>query len=444
VAERSLTNEVRSSAELAVGGSDCIERVSLKEGLTEVPRCLLDSAPRVRFLDLSGNDLTTLPEWLPELQNLEVLFVSYNRFSHVPEILGKMPKLRMLGMRGNQIEQLSGAALPSSLIWLTLTDNFLQSLPPELGKVPGLRKLLLAGNRLERLPQTFRDARALELIRLSANRFDEFPPWLFLPPTLAWVAIAGNPCTQGATTELAPHKTISWDHLALGEKLGQGASGETFRATLRKVDGSVEDVAVKVFAGAVSSDGDAADEMLAAVSAGRHPCLVSTRGALVDHPQGRGGLVLDLVPSSFKPLAKPPSFDSCTRDVYAEGENFTYERILSLAGDIASAACYLHAQGIVHGDLYAHNTLVSGNQALTSDFGAACLYRDISMPVADLIERVEVRAFGVLLDELVVRASSEVAPADLAVVRDLVTRCTSPDVLQRPCFAELLSVFGGM
>jgi hypothetical protein len=434
-----MIKEVRSSAELAASRGDRIERVSLKEGLTEVPRSILDCAPRVRLLDLSGNLLTSLPDWLPELTELEVLFLSYNRFSYVPEILGKMPRLRMIGMRGNQIEQLSGTALPSSLIWLTLTDNFLHTVPPELGRVPGLQKLLLAGNRLERLPDTFREASALELIRLSANRFESFPEWLFTLPSLAWAAFAGNPCTKGSGVEGALNQAISWNQIALGEKLGQGASGETFRATLTNVHGSIEDVAVKVFARAISSDGDAADEIRAAVSAGRHPCIVSTRAALTDHPEGRGGLVLDLVPSSFKPLAKPPSFDSCTRDVYAEEERFSYEQIVSIGRDIAQGASHLHRCGLVHGDLYAHNTLVSGNRALVSDFGAACFYRVNEALNSHLVERVEVRAFGILLEELVMRASPEGSNSNLQPLRELVVLCTSPDVERRPCFEEVFS-----
>lgn len=428
---------VRSSAELAALSSCEIERVHLEEGLTEVPRSILACAPRARLLDLSGNLLTALPDWLPELTELEVLFLSYNRFSHVPEILGKMPRLRMIGMRGNQIEQLSGAALPSSLIWLTLTDNFLQTVPPELGRVSGLQKLLLAGNRLERLPETFREASALELIRLSANRFESFPEWLFQLPSLAWAAVAGNPCTKVSSNAGLVNQTISWNQIALGEKLGQGASGETFRATLTSRDGSSEDVAVKVFAGAVSSDGDAADEIHAAVSAGRHPCLVSTRGALVDHPEGRGGLVLDLVPSAFKPLAKPPSFDSCTRDVYSGEERFSYEQIVSFGRDVALGASHLHQCGFVHGDLYAHNTLVSGDRALVSDFGAACFYRGNKALNGHLVERVEVRAFGILLEELLERAVVSKAYSQLRDIRDLVIRCTSPDVTQRPCFEEV-------
>ncbi len=435
--EPSIAKEVRSSTELAAGRGARIEKVCLKEGLTEVPRSILECAPRVRLLDLSGNLLTALPDWLPELTELEVLFLSYNRFSHVPEILGKMSRLRMIGMRGNQIEKLSGAALPSPLIWLTLTDNFLRTVPPELGRMPGLQKLLLAGNRLERLPETFREAGALELIRLSANRFESFPEWLFQLPSLAWAAVAGNPCTKGGCGEGALNQAVSWNSIILGEKLGEGASGETFRATVRNDDGSSEDVAVKVFARAISSDGDAADEIRAAVSAGRHPCLVSTRAALTDHPEGRGGLVLDLVPSAFKPLARPPSFDSCTRDVYSQEERFSSAQIVSIGRDVAQGASHLHQCGLVHGDLYAHNTLVSGNRALVSDFGAACFYRGNKAINERLVERVEVRAFGILLEELVMRALPDGLSSNLQALRELVTRCTSPDVMQRPCFEEV-------
>ena len=56
---------------------------------------------------------------------------------------------------------------------------------------------------------------------------------------------------------------------------------------------------------------------------------------------------------------------------------------MRLAHGIASAASPLHAQGILHGDLYAHNILaIPTGQALLGDFGAASFFEVAAPEVA--------------------------------------------------------------
>ena len=69
---------------------------------------------------------------------------------------------------------------------------------------------------------------------------------------------------------------------------------------------------------------------------------------------------------------------------------------------VASAVAHLHARGVVHGDLYAHNTMVDGQgDALLGDFGAAAVYDPARSPLAARLQRLEVRALGLLVQELV-------------------------------------------
>ena len=58
----------------------------------------------------------------------------------------------------------------------------------------------------------------------------------------------------------------------------------------------------------------------------------------------------------------------------------------------------------MHGDLYAHNILVNeSGHSLLGDFGAASSY-DLNDSIAGLaLERLEVRAFGCLLEDLLDR-----------------------------------------
>jgi hypothetical protein len=428
---------VHSLAELRAHADKKIRHVCIREELTSVPQEILEFAPNVEVLDLSANRLCSVPEWIGELSKLKVLFLSNNCFTEVPRTVRACRRLRMLGIRANQIEHVAEDALPQSLQWLTLTDNLIQALPENLGGLKSLQKLLLAGNRLSHLPDSLRGASKLELLRISANAFERFPEWLFELPSLAWLAIAGNPCSALPDSALDEVYSVPWNELQLMEQLGRGASGHTFRARHVPNHSPEREVAVKVFAANVSSDGNARDEIAAALRAGRHPNLVSTCASFSQHPEGRMGLILDVVPSGFRNLAAPPSFDSCTRDVYPTDFTISYAQAVQYVADIARATAHLHQNGILHGDLYAHNTLVSDDAALVSDFGAACVYAESPGLNRDLLERIEVRSFGILVAELIQRVHAS-EQAHVGHLRLLAEQCMAPAVAQRPTFAQTL------
>jgi tRNA A-37 threonylcarbamoyl transferase component Bud32 len=116
---------------------------------------------------------------------------------------------------------------------------------------------------------------------------------------------------------------------------------------------------------------------------------------------------------------------------------FSEETILSYAKDIVSAAGHLHGLGIAHGDLYAHNTLVSPRSALVSDFGAACAYGESKALPGKAIERIEARAFGILLSELLERVSVGCNEKLTGALRDVARRCMAKEVMARPGFEEI-------
>ena len=207
-------------------------------------------------------------------------------------------------------------------------------------------------------------------------------------------------------------------------------------------DGS-QDVAVKVFKGALTSDGLPNSEIAAYVSAGSHPYLINLLGKVTDHPEGTEALVMQLVDSRYRNLAAPPSLQSCTRDVYSADQRFKLKDALRMAHGVASLARQLHSRGLTHGDLYAHNTLIGADgQAVLGDFGAAAFYDQSDLVVAKAIEQIEVRAFGCLLEELLERVDLE--PDDVVKQKSVVQKaealrdsCLLLQVTQRPLFQEL-------
>lgn len=420
-------------------------RLQLASGLTEFPREIFDLADTLEILDLSGNALCTLPDDLPRLHRLRILFCSDNQFTELPAVLGQCPQLTMVGFKANQIHTVPGQALPPSLRWLILTDNRLQALPPEIGHCTQLQKLMLACNQLQALPAELARCTRLELLRIAANRLTEFPAVLLDLPRLAWLAYAGNPfceALESAALAQAPVDPIAWSRLQLAHRLGEGASGVIHHATLHGDEGAQSEahsVAVKLFKGAVTSDGLPHCEMAACIRAGAHPHLIPVLGPVVDHPTGVQGLVMSLVDPAFVNLAGPPSLDSCTRDIYAADTEFEVQTVLEIAWAMASAACHLHAQGLMHGDLYAHNILHNSHgAALLGDFGAASFFAPGHSAQTQALQRMEVRAFACLLGELMARCPAlEDAPKVQHLLTQLQRACHTENRDARPLFKDV-------
>ena len=405
------------------------QKITIAADLTEFPPEILELATTLEVLDLSNNRLRSLPDDFDRLQNLKTLFLSQNEFDHLPEVLGRCSQLSMVGFKANQIRTVSGSSLSPLLRWLILTDNAIEELPSEIGQLQYLQKLMLAGNQLKTLPNEMVNCTNLELIRLAANELDSLPEWLLTLPKLSWLAFGGN--LEQPVKSQNPID-IRWQDLTIGDRLGEGASGIIHSAVWQN-DGDRLDVAVKIFRGAVTSDGLPESEMQACLAAGSHENLVGVLGQIINHPLGQRGLVLPLLDREFEILGGPPNFESCTRDTF--NRTFTPSFILKIAQGIASAAAHLHDRGISHGDLYAHNILVNrSSRAALSDFGAASFYEPRSL-LGLKLEQLEVRAFGCLLEDLLDRCTEN---GSTLMLRQLQQSCLQPTLSLRPTFEAIL------
>ena len=414
--------------QLRSGQLQGVQRLDLSEGLTTFPREIFDLANTLEVLNLSGNALSTLPDDLPRLHRLRVIFCSGNPFTELPAVLGQCAQLEMVGFKSCHIRTVPAAALPHRLRWLILTDNLVTRLPAAIGQCQQLQKLMLAGNQLHQLPPELALCHKLELLRISANPMADaptLPGWLLQLPRLAWLARAGTPSLPFSTP------SIRWDDLDVQHQLGEGASGIIHQALWRG-----NTVAVKLFKGTVTSDGWPQSELAACLALGvqpSHPHLIDTLGPLADHPQGTAGLVMPCIPAHFTTLAGPPSLHSCTRDVYPADTVLSAEKVLRIAQGVASAVAHLHANGLLHGDVYAHNLQCNAEgHCLLGDMGAASfLPTDAVQALA--LQRLEVRAFGCLLEELL--AHCPIRSLELAALRN---DCLQSEIAARPLFAHIL------
>ncbi|KAH0427402.1 serine/threonine protein kinase [Colletotrichum camelliae] len=418
-----------------------LQKLKLGGPLSEFPSEILQLAGTLEHLDLSGTGLSTLPDSISQLRKLKIAFFSDCNFKVFPKQLAQCPELEMVAFRSNGMGSIPDDALPRNLRWLILTNNRIDNLPRSIGKCARLQKCMVAGNRLRDLPDEMSACKKLGLLRLSANNFHHLPPWLFTLPELAFFSVAGNPCCAITLEhELAQLRKVGWHDLEVEGLLGHGASGDIFKARWMLADSVVEEVAIKLFKGEVTSDGTPLDEMSACLAAGSHKNLISTRASIDGHPE-KHGLVMQLIPPHYQTLGLPPSLQTCTRDRYEDGRKMPLDTVLEILAGVAAAALHLHSRKVSHCDFYAHNILVNeAGHALLGDFGAATVYENLN---GLDFERLEILAFGHLVEDLLGvtgHLDMDKKRQTIKGLQQLLARCSTPVVGDRPRFVEVVEI----
>ncbi|HIC44391.1 MAG TPA: protein kinase [Sulfurimonas sp.] len=402
------------------------KHLKLREGLSSFPQEIFTLSETLEVLDLSFNALSELPD-LSSFKKLKIAFFSNNFFTKIPPVFKNCKELYMLGFKANKIDSFDEDILPLSISWLILTDNALSYLPKSIGKLQKLQKFAVAGNKLETLPIEMKNCTNLELIRLSANELKEIPLWLLELPSLSWLAFSGNPFSKVEEFSL---DELPYSDLKVKDLLGEGASGEIYKAYSKGLE---KDIAFKLFKGAVTSDGYAKDEMNAYMSTGEHKNLIKVLAKL--EGDERLGLILELIPKSYKNLGLPPSLQTCTRDTFEKDQVFSAASIMKIAKDMASVSEHLHSRGLMHGDFYAHNILINEkDKSYLGDFGAASFYKDNE----EAYERIEIRAYGCLLEDLLNLCTDPQDPQYLRL-QELSSKCMDYNISKRPLFKELFN-----
>jgi len=413
-----------------------IKELTLREGIETFPEEVYTLADTLERLDMTGNALSTLPDDFHRLKNLKILFLSDNNFTELPSVLAKCPKLSMIGFRNNQISKVTENALPLTTRWLILTDNCIETLPHSMGDLTLLQKCMLSGNKLKSLPESMSKCHNLELLRIAVNEMTELPSFLLTLPKLSWLAYSGNPfCAKHPDVD-TPLKEIPWSKLEIQGMLGEGASGHIYKAVYEE-----KESVVKVFKGEITSDGLPEEEMDINISLGHHDHLVDVFARVTEHPEGKDVLMLELIPPHYFNLGLPPTLQTCSRDVYKEGFTLTLTHALKILQAMASAAAHMHENGIMHGDFYAHNIMINDEaNSILGDFGGASYFEPSHVEERNALERLEVRAFGCLVEEMLTLSRYDTHHSTREELETLKSVCLSTPNEKRPLFKEIYEV----
>lgn len=145
--------------------------------LRELPYSIRDSISLYEIMKASFNALTELPPELPlRLPHLRYIDLSYNQLSSLPCSFGLLFHLQTLLLQHNHLR-----ALPDSFTRLVklekvdLSHNMLRELPEDIGEMESLQMLNVAHNKIKHLPVSLGNSDKLKLLLAGKNRLDSPP-----------------------------------------------------------------------------------------------------------------------------------------------------------------------------------------------------------------------------------------------------------------------------
>ncbi|XP_060078498.1 uncharacterized protein LOC132557984 [Ylistrum balloti] len=143
--------------------------------LTEIPWSIRDSICLYERMNVSFNAITELPPELPlRLPHLYFLDLSHNQIETLPDSFGLLFHLKTLLLKHNKLH-----SLPQSFVHhvklekIDLSHNLLKELPDGIGKMESLSKLNVANNKLRILPVSLGNCKTLTLLLAQGNRLNE-------------------------------------------------------------------------------------------------------------------------------------------------------------------------------------------------------------------------------------------------------------------------------
>ena len=148
-------------------------------------------------LDLSANQLSQLPAEIGQLTNLTQLDLSDNQLSRLPAEIGQLTNLTQLDLSHNQLSQLPAEiGQLTNLTQLDLRANQLSQLPAEIGQLTNLTQLDLSANQLSQLPVEIGQLRTLSQLDLRANQLSQLPAEIGQLTNLGQLDLSVNQLSQ--------------------------------------------------------------------------------------------------------------------------------------------------------------------------------------------------------------------------------------------------------
>lgn len=131
----------------------------------------IEKLNKLEFLDLEGNNLTTLPATINSLKLLKELYAPNNHISKIDIDFKELQSLKILGLGDNKLTTIPESVfeLPD-LEALDLSNNQFTSIPAKINQLVNLKVLSFSGNNLASLPPELFELKKIKELYLSDNK----------------------------------------------------------------------------------------------------------------------------------------------------------------------------------------------------------------------------------------------------------------------------------
>ena len=148
----------------------------------KTPLCTysIEQLENLSTLSIRHKHVSEIPLSISLLQSLVNLDISWNELSSIPEFVFKLPNLRFLNISHNHLNLISPliAKLPQ-LVSLDLSYNDLSEFPDSMGSLLNLQSLSLNSNRIAIVPSILGKLKSLISLDVSDNKLFDLPELIF-------------------------------------------------------------------------------------------------------------------------------------------------------------------------------------------------------------------------------------------------------------------------
>jgi Leucine-rich repeat (LRR) protein len=179
--------------------------------LTDLPEVAINSLKQLKLLNLTRNQIAQLPNNL-DLPILEVLDLSHNQMKTIPVSVFRFPNLTSLNLAFNELTSLpTGGGGQNRLKDLKINNNKLYALPDYITELSALEDLNISGNNtLYCLPKNFHYLKSLKKINMSACMIRKLPEEIGSMDSNLYVNARGNLLTLIPISAQKNHRKM-WD-----------------------------------------------------------------------------------------------------------------------------------------------------------------------------------------------------------------------------------------
>ncbi len=172
---RDLSSEDPLAVVIDDNTNHVITLVICNQELSTIPE-IIGNLVNLEHLDLRANELTTIPEAIGNLVNLKHLNLGSNQLTEIPDTIENLTNLEELNLSFNELTTLPDTiGNLVNLKNLNLSFNELTTLPDTIGNLVNLQFLYLYKNKLTTLPDTIENLTNLKELNLGLNKLTTLP-----------------------------------------------------------------------------------------------------------------------------------------------------------------------------------------------------------------------------------------------------------------------------